>query len=195
MSSLAWKNINWPLVDSRIQRYQTRIFKASKENNIYKVRCIQKRLLNSLDAKLVAVRRVTTLNKGKMTEGIDKQIFTNDLQKEKLVRKLRLDGKALPIRRVYIDKPRKVEKRPLGIPTVKDRAKQALCLLALEPEWEAKFETNSYGFNASALQFKEYTFTVDRLPTFRSYRVKLVMTSNSQVYVPRIRDLRVLALA
>ena len=56
-------------------------------------------------------------------------------------------------------------------------------------------KTNSYGFNASALQFKEYTFTVDRLPTFRAYRVKLVMTSNSQVYVPRIRDLRVLALA
>ena len=146
MSSLAWKSINWPLVDSRIQRYQTRIFKASKENNIYKVRCIQKRLLNSLDAKLVAVRRVTTLNKGKTTPGVDKQVFTTDLQKEKLVRKLRLDGKALPIRRVYIDKPGKVEKRPLGIPTVKDRSKQALCLLALEPEWEAKFETNSYGF-------------------------------------------------
>ena len=146
MSSLAWKSINWPLVDSRIQRYQTRIFKASKENNIYKVRCIQKRLQNSFDAKLVAVRRVTTLNKGKTTPGVDKQIFTTDLQKEKLVRKLRLDGKALPIRRVYIDKLGKAEKRPLGIPTVKDRAKQALCLLALEPEWEAKFETNSYGF-------------------------------------------------
>jgi len=146
MSSLAWKSINWPLVDSRIQRYQTRIFKASKENNIDKVRCIQKRLLNSLDAKLVAVRRVTTLNKGKTTSGVDKQVFTTDLQKEKLVRKLRLDGKALPIRRVYIDKPGKAEKCPIGIPTVKDRAKQALCLLALEPEWEAKFETNSYGF-------------------------------------------------
>jgi RNA-directed DNA polymerase len=146
MSSLAWKTINWPLVDSRIQRYQTRIFKASKENNIYKVRCIQKRLLNSLDAKLVAVRRVTTLNKGKTTPGVEKQVFTTDLQKEKLVRKLRLDGKALPIRRVYIDKPGKAEKRSLGIPTIKDRAKQALCLLALEPEWEAKFETNSYGF-------------------------------------------------
>lgn len=146
MSFLAWKSINWPLVDSRIQRYQTRIFKASKENNIYKVRCIQKRLLNSLDAKLVAVRRVTTLNKGKTSPGVDKQVFTTDLQKEKLVKKLRMDGKALAIRRVYIDKPGKTEKRPLGIPTVKDRAKQALCLLALEPEWEAKFETNSYGF-------------------------------------------------
>lgn len=146
MSSLAWKSINWPLVDSRIQRYQTRIFKASKENNIDKVRCIQKRLLNSLDAKLVAVRQATRLSKGRMIPGVDKQVFTNDLQKEKLVRKLRMDGKALPIRHIYIDKSEKTEKKcPLGILTVKDRAKQALCLLALEPEWEAKFETNSYG--------------------------------------------------
>ena len=56
-------------------------------------------------------------------------------------------------------------------------------------------KTNSYGFDSNGLEFKEYTFTVDRLPSFRNYRVKLVMTSNSQVYVPRIRDLRVVALA
>ena len=56
-------------------------------------------------------------------------------------------------------------------------------------------KSNAYGFDASTLQFKEYTFTVDRLPTFRNYRVKLIMTSNSQVYVPRMRDLRVIALA
>ena len=56
-------------------------------------------------------------------------------------------------------------------------------------------KTNSYGFNASSLEFKEYTFTVDRLPSFRNYRIKIVMTSNNQVYVPRMRDLRVVALA
>ena len=56
-------------------------------------------------------------------------------------------------------------------------------------------KSNAYGFDASSLQFKEYTFSVDRLPAFRTYRIKLIMTSNSQVYVPRIRDLRVIALA
>jgi RNA-directed DNA polymerase len=56
MSFIAWKDVNWPSVDSRVFRYQTRIFKASKDNNIPKVRCLQKRLLKSLDAKLVAVR-------------------------------------------------------------------------------------------------------------------------------------------
>lgn len=145
MSSIEWKEVNWPLVDSRVLRYQTRIFKAAEENNIPKMKGLQKRLLNSFDAKLVAVRKVTTLNKGRKTPGVDKQIFVTDSQKGKLVKRLRLDGKAAPIRRVYIEKPGRSEKRPLGIPTVKDRAKQALCKLALEPQWEACFEANSYG--------------------------------------------------
>ncbi len=146
MSIIAWKTINWTKVEFRVRRYQTRIYKASRDNNSPKVRCLQKRLLRSLDAKMMAVRRVTTLNKGKRTPGIDKKIFVTDNQKGKLVQKLRLDGKALPIRRVYIQKPGKKDKRPLGIPIIEDRAKQALCLLALEPEWEARFEPNSYGF-------------------------------------------------
>ena len=145
MSLPAWKDINWSLTDKRILRYQTRIYKAAKEGNISKVKCLQKRLLKSLDAKLIAVRRVTTLNKGKTTPGIDGQIYVTDIEKIKLVKQLRLDGKALPIRRAYIPKPGKIEKRPLGIPTVGDRAKQALCKLALEPEWESRFEINSYG--------------------------------------------------
>jgi RNA-directed DNA polymerase len=146
MSITAWKDIDWSLTEQRIFRYQTRIYKAARNGNISKVKCVQKRLLSSLDAKLMAVRRVTTLNKGRLTPGVDKQIYVTDIEKIKLVKHLRLDGKALPIRRVYIPKPGKSEKRPLGIPTVRDRAKQALCKLALEPEWEARFEANSYGF-------------------------------------------------
>ena len=146
MSIIAWKTIDWTQVESRVRRYQTRIYKASRDNNSPKVRCLQKRLLNSLDAKMMAVRRVTTLNKGKRTPGIDKKVFVTDDQKGKLTQKLRLNGKASPIKRVYIEKPGKKDKRPLGIPIIEDRAKQALCLLALEPEWEARFEPNSYGF-------------------------------------------------
>ena len=145
MSISAWKDINWSLADKRILRYQTRIYKAAKEGNISKVKCLQKRLLKSPDAKLIAVRRVTTLNKGKTTAGVDGQIYVTDIEKIKLVKRLRLDGTALPIRRTFTPKPGKSEKRPLGIPTVGDRAKQALCKFALEPEWEARFEINSYG--------------------------------------------------
>lgn len=145
MSIAAWKDINWPLVDKRILRYQTRIYKAAKEGNISKAKCLQKRLLRSTDAKLIAVRLVTTLNKGKTTSGVDGQIYVTDIEKIKLVKQLRLDRKALPICRAYILKPGKSEKRPLRILIVGDRAKQSLCKLALEPEWEARFEINSYG--------------------------------------------------
>ena len=146
MSIIAWKTINWTQVEFRVRRYQTRIYKASRDNNRNKVRCLQKRLLRSLDAKLMAVQRVTTLNKGKRTLGIDKNIFVTDNQKGKLVQKLRLDRKVSPSKRVYTNKPKKKDKRSLGIPIIEDRAKQALCLIVLEPEWEARFEPNSYGF-------------------------------------------------
>lgn len=147
MSNLiAWQQVQWTLVQKRVNRYQQRIFKASQKSNKRKVRLIQKLLVNSLDAKLLAVRRVTTENKGRKTAGVDKQLYLTSIDKGKLIKDLRIDGKASPIRRVFIPKPGKTEKRPLGIPTIRDRAKQMLMLLALEPEWEAKFEPNSYGF-------------------------------------------------
>ena len=142
MSVITWKTINWTEVEFRVRRYQTRIYKASRDNNNTKVRWLQKRLLRSLDAKLMSVRQVTTLNKNKRTPGIDRKIFVTENQKGKLVQKLRLDGKRAPILSGYINEPRK----KIGIPIIEDRAKQALCLLALEPEWEARFEPNSYGF-------------------------------------------------
>ena len=145
MSITAWENIDWSIVQKRISRYQIRIYKASKENNKKKVRFLQKNIINSFDAKLLAVKRVTTENKGRKKYGIDKQLYLDHKEKILLVKSLRIDGKASPIRRVYIPKTR-CEKRPLGIPTIKDRAKQYLVLLALEPEWEALFEPNSYGF-------------------------------------------------
>jgi group II intron reverse transcriptase/maturase len=107
---------------------------------------LQKLLLRNPHAKLVAVHIVTTLNKGKRTAGIDKQKVISSDDKLKLAQDLKLNGKANLVRRVWIPKPGKTEKRPLGIPTIQDRAKQALCKLVLDPEWEAKFEPNSYGF-------------------------------------------------
>jgi RNA-directed DNA polymerase len=146
MSFQEWNSVKWPLVEYRVHRYQERIYRASQDDNQIAVRNLQRRLLKSLDAKLLAVRKVTTENKGRKTAGVDGKLYTTPQEKIKLVSKLKLDGKAKPIRRVEIPKPGKSETRPLGIPTVEDRAKQALCHLALEPEWEAKFEADSYGF-------------------------------------------------
>lgn len=147
MNFLEWNSIEWPLVQNRVYRYQNRIYRASQKGNQKVVRHLQMRLIRSIDAKLLAVRQVTTENKRRKTAGVDGRVYSTPKEKIKLAKKLRLDGKAKPIRRVEIPKPgRPKEKRPLGIPTVQDRAKQALCRLALEPEWEAKFEADSYGF-------------------------------------------------
>ena len=146
MSKLAWKEIDWALVQKRVSRQQKRVYKASTEGNKAKVHAIQRRIIASLDARLLAVRRVTTENKGRNTAGVDGQRAISHDKKIELVEKLKLDGKASPIRRTYIPKPGKSELRPLGIPTIEDRAKQMLAKLALEPEWEAIFEPNSYGF-------------------------------------------------
>lgn len=143
--NLAWEHIKWDKVRKNVSRYQNRIYKASKAKNVKTVHYLQNRLIKSIDGRLLAIQRVTTLNKGKNTR-IDKIRSLTSPEKIKLSNNLILDGKAKPLRRVCIPKPGKVEKRPLGIHTIRDRAKQALATFALEPEWEAKFEPNSYGF-------------------------------------------------
>lgn len=146
MSIKTWKEIDWPLAEKTISRLQQRIYKASLNNDTLKTHRLQRRLILNELARAIAVKRVTELNRGRKTPGIDRTIVTSQKEKLKLLKNLKLDGKSLPIRRVYIPKPGKREKRPLGIPSIEDRAKQMLVKLALEPEWEAKFEPNSYGF-------------------------------------------------
>lgn len=145
-TELTWNNIKWGNSYDEVRRLQRRIFKASQSNDIRKVRQLQQRLIRSSHAKLIATQQVTTLNKGKNTAGVDGIIPTTPSMKLDLAKNLHLNGKASFVKRVWIPKPGKTEKRPLGIPTINDRAKQALAKLALEPEWEAKFEINSYGF-------------------------------------------------
>lgn len=145
-TTVMWNEIDWAKVQRDVRRMQYRIYKAQLNGNIQKLHCLQERLINSKIAKLLAVRTVTTLNQGQRTAGIDQQVITNPEDKFNLAMALKLDGQALPIRRVWLPKPGKKELRPVGIPVISDRAKQALAKLALEPEWEAKFEPNSYGF-------------------------------------------------
>lgn len=141
-----WVSINWNVVTNRVTKIQRRIFKARREQNFKRLHWLQRVLIRSVCARLVSVRQVTTLNKGKRTAGFDRRIANTPESKLRLAQSLSLDGKALPIRRVWVPKPGKSEMRPLGIPIIMDRAKQMLGKLVLEPEWEAVFEPNSYGF-------------------------------------------------
>lgn len=143
---MKWSDVNWKSVNRAVFRLQKRIYKASQNGDNKTVRKLQKLLVKSKSAKLLAVRKVTQDNTGKKTPGIDGVAKMAPNQRLELAQNLKLDGKAKTVKRIEIPKPGKKEKRPLGIPTMKDRARQALAKLALEPEWEAKFEPNSYGF-------------------------------------------------
>jgi len=141
-----WEDIDWGKCSCQVFRLQKKIYTASRCGNVRKVRQLQKLLRTSWSAKALAVRRVTQDNRGKRTAGIDGIKFLTPKERFDLIENLKINGKSSPSRRVWIPKPGKDEARPLGIPTIADRAKQALILLTLEPEWEAFFENNSYGF-------------------------------------------------
>jgi len=140
-----WDYIPWKLVEKRVRRLQVRIAKAVREQNHKKVQKLQWILTHSLCARLLAVKTVTS-NKGKNTPGIDLVLWKTAKQKRQAADTLKTRGyKPLPLRRVYIDK-KNGKKRPLGIPTIKDRAMQALFAMALKPISETTADPNSYGF-------------------------------------------------
>jgi RNA-directed DNA polymerase len=143
-----WNQVNWRKLERKVFKLQKRIYRASKRGEVKVVRRLQKTLMNSWSAKCLSVRRVTQDNQGKKTAGVDGVKSLTPEQRLNLVNQLKLGSKVTPTRRVWIPKPGKDEKRPLGIPTMYDRALQALVKMALEPEWEARFEPNSYGFRA-----------------------------------------------
>ena len=144
MKNNNWKNINWPEVNQIVYDLQCKIFKANVNGsiNIARTRYYQKTLVNSEAAKLVAIRKVTQDNREKKMRGVDGKLTLSDLERIELVRILRFDGSADSIRWV----PKGSLNGLFGISTIKDRAKQTLLKLALEPEWEARFDSNSYGF-------------------------------------------------
>jgi RNA-directed DNA polymerase len=141
-----WHQLPWRKLEVAVFKLERRIYKASQAGDIRRVHRLQKLLLNSRAAKLLAVRRVTQDNQGKSTAGIDGLKSLAPHQRCALAAQLGKLPCGRPTRRVWIPKPGKDEQRPLSIPTLHDRALQALVKLVLEPEWEARFEPNSYGF-------------------------------------------------
>lgn len=125
-----WRHINWQKLEKRVFKLEKRIYRAEQRGDTKAVRRLQKTLMRSWSAKCLAVRRVTQDNQGKKTAGVDGIKSLSPVQRLELVKKLKLSHKAKPTRRVWIPKPGTEEKRPLGIPTMADRALQALVKLA-----------------------------------------------------------------
>jgi RNA-directed DNA polymerase len=142
---LAWYQINWRQAERNVRRLQTRIAQATQQGKWGKVKALQHLLTHSLSGKALAVRRVTE-NTGKRTSGVDGHTWKTPEQKASAIHSLRQRGyHPQPSRRVYIPKSNG-KQRPLGILTMRDRAMQALYLLALDPVAETTADPNSYGF-------------------------------------------------
>src|SRR2546421_1283102 len=142
-----WNAINWRKANRTVRYLRQRIFRATQEGNLKKVRSLQKLMLKSYSNRVVSVRRVAQINAGKHTPGVDKLVLKTPAARGRMVDTLAHYSlwKAKPARRVYIPKANH-KRRPLGIPVIIDRCLQAVVKNALEPAWEARFEGTSYGF-------------------------------------------------
>ncbi len=145
LAQISWDTIEWNRYEQKIQKLQARIVKAQKEGKHGKVKSLQWILTHSYSAKALAVKRVTS-NSGGHTAGVDRVIWHNANSKLSAIGELKRRGyKPQPLRRIHIKKSNG-KLRPLGIPTMRDRAMQALYLMALEPVAETTADSRSYGF-------------------------------------------------
>jgi RNA-directed DNA polymerase len=145
-ATYAWHQLPWRKLEIAVLKLERRIYKASYAGDSRRVHRLQHLLLKSRAAQLLAVRRVTQDNQGKNTAGTDGSKALTPHQRYALAAQLGPLPTGRPTRRVWIPKPGTDDKRPLSIPTLHDRALQALVKLVLEPAWEARFEPHSYGF-------------------------------------------------
>ncbi len=140
-----WHDLNWQPVYRNVRRLQTRIVKALKAGKKRLVRALRNILTRSFSGKVLAIKRVSS-NQGKRTPGVDHVLWNTPQKKAQAIRDLRESGyQPLPLKRVYLRK-KDGRLRPLGIPVMRDRAKQALHLLALDPVAETLADPDSYGF-------------------------------------------------
>ncbi|XVQ86189.1 group II intron reverse transcriptase/maturase [Microbispora siamensis] len=150
LDAVEWDRVDWQACEREVRRLRQRIFKASREGDLARVRNLQKLMLRSRSNTLLAVRQVTQRNAGRKTAGIDGEVALTSQARAEVAMRVHASARTwrpVAVKRVHIPKAgSRTKLRPLGIPVITDRCHQARVRAALEPEWEARFEPKSYGF-------------------------------------------------
>ncbi len=169
----ARNSLPWNSLEQQVVRMQKQISQACQRSDKQAVHNLQQRLMESEAARLLAVRRVTEENQGKHTAGVDgvKSLTSQErLAMASIIHPNHWKHQPpMPVRRVWVPKPGTAERRPLAILPMIDRCKQALVKLALEPEWEVRFEPHSYGFRPGRSTHDAIAailVAIERHPTF-----------------------------
>ena len=186
-----WKRLPWKKFRLNLFRLQKRIYRATKVGDFRKVKSLQKLVMKSTSAIMLAIRQVSQLNKGKKTAGIDGKKSLNFLERFLLfweIRKDALSWKHLGLRSIPIPKKDGATSRMLKIPTIRDRAWQCLVKYALEPAHEATFHARSYGFRTgrSAHDAQRYVYEQLKRTKFRSNTKKRVIELDIEKCFDRI---------
>jgi RNA-directed DNA polymerase len=177
-----WDTIPWTKIQRAVCTLQKRIYHAARRGDVGTVRRLQRLLMTSWSATLWAVRKVTQDHHGKRTAGMDGGKALMPEHRLALSCPLLLDGKAAPARRVWIPKAGSTELRPRGLPTIYDRARQALAQRALEPAWEARFAPNSDGFRPG----RSCHDAIEALVTALGHKATYVLDADSEKCCDRL---------
>ena len=183
-TKLAWNNLNWTLVQGRVFRIQRRIFKARKEEKMGVVHYLQDKIIHSLDAKLLSVRQAIPVKKDKNAKNVEKKLSITPQEKWKLANSLTLNGQTDISYCLDHLKFKNSQKGRLDLLVIKDKAKQNLVKLALEPEWEAVFESESYGFRSGRCSQD----AIEALLISTNLRPKYVLNVNLSNYLDHINQ-------